>query len=303
MNIGTPNTLITLITSAILCDEMASADDCSFEDALLTRFHECLALERDAERAEVDALHESLPAKELERRGLALHKLRILSTETALFGRASITLQLSGARPLPATKLSPGAMVSLRPSAAAASAASTCTITAVRATSVTVTFEELPEEEQLAEPLTLSLLYNDVTYRRLDAALSALRTGKMPPASAPLCRALLADDDAAATILARGVPLSACEPLPETQLLNKGLNEGQRLAVQFALDTARPVALIHGPPGTGKTTAVVELIRQAVARGERVLASAASNIAVDNMAERLLAGGGGKPIRIVRAGL
>jgi superfamily I DNA and/or RNA helicase len=48
---------------------------------------------------------------------------------------------------------------------------------------------------------------------------------------------------------------------------------------------------------------VVELIRQAVARGERVLASAASNIAVDNMAERLLAGGGGKPIRIVRAGL
>ena len=101
----------------------------------------------------------------------------------------------------------------------------------------------------------------------------------------------------------RGVPLAACEPLPEAQLLNKGLNEGQRLAVQFALDTARPVALIHGPPGTGKTTAVVELIRQAVARGERVLASAASNIAVDNMAERLLAGGSGKPIRIVRAGL
>ena len=99
------------------------------------------------------------------------------------------------------------------------------------------------------------------------------------------------------------MPLAACEPLPEAQLLNKGLNEGQRLAVQFALDTARPVALIHGPPGTGKTTAVVELIRQAVARGERVLASAASNIAVDNMAERLLAGGSGKPIRIVRAGL
>jgi len=63
------------------------------------------------------------------------------------------------------------------------------------------------------------------------------------------------------------------------------------------------VALIHGPPGTGKTTAVVELIRQAVARGERVLASAASNVAVDNMAERLLGGeAGGKPLRVVRVG-
>jgi hypothetical protein len=53
-----------------------------------------------------------------------------------------------------------------------------------------------------------------------------------------------------------------------------------------------------------QTTAVVELIRQAVARGERVLASAASNIAVDNMAERLLAHSAGhaKPLRVVRVG-
>ena len=33
---------------------------------------------------------------------------------------------------------------------------------------------------------------------------------------------------------------------------------------------AQDVALIHGPPGTGKTTAVVELILQAVARGDKV---------------------------------
>lgn len=39
--------------------------------------------------------------------------------------------------------------------------------------------------------------------------------------------------------------------------------------------------------GTGKTTAVVEVILQEVARGSRVLAAAASNIAVDNLVERL----------------
>ena len=38
---------------------------------------------------------------------------------------------------------------------------------------------------------------------------------------------------------------------------------------------------------TGKTTAVVEIILQEVARGSRVLACAASNVAVDNLVERL----------------
>jgi superfamily I DNA and/or RNA helicase len=79
--------------------------------------------------------------------------------------------------------------------------------------------------------------------------------------------------------------------------LDANLNGPQREAVRFAL-TARDVALIHGPPGTGKTTTVVELIRRAVRRGEKVLASAGSNIAVDNLLERLVAGGE----RVVRLG-
>ena len=60
----------------------------------------------------------------------------------------------------------------------------------------------------------------------------------------------------------------------------------QRRAVLSAL--AQPeVAVIHGPPGTGKTTTVLEVILQAVRQGMKVLACAPSNIAVDNMAERL----------------
>ena len=72
--------------------------------------------------------------------------------------------------------------------------------------------------------------------------------------------------------------------------LNEDLNAPQQEAVAFAL-AAGDVAIIHGPPGTGKTTTVVELIRQAVARGEKVLACAASNMAVDNLLERLVAVG------------
>ena len=72
--------------------------------------------------------------------------------------------------------------------------------------------------------------------------------------------------------------------------LDPTLNPSQQEAVRFAL-TARDVAILHGPPGTGKTTTVVELIRQAVRRGDKVLACAPSNLAVDNLLERLVAGG------------
>lgn len=81
------------------------------------------------------------------------------------------------------------------------------------------------------------------------------------------------------------------------QPLDVGLNESQREAIRFAL-SAEDIAVVHGPPGTGKTTSVVEFIRQAAARGEKVLACAPSNTAVDNLLERLAAAGQ----RVVRVG-
>lgn len=69
---------------------------------------------------------------------------------------------------------------------------------------------------------------------------------------------------------------------------NTSLNETQKEAVKFAI--AQPhLAIIHGPPGTGKTTVVIETILQLVVKWKlKVLACAPSNIAVDNMAEKLV---------------
>lgn len=65
-----------------------------------------------------------------------------------------------------------------------------------------------------------------------------------------------------------------------------GFNESQLRGIEAAL-RAEDVAMIHGPPGTGKTTTVAEYIKQEVMRGRRVLACAPSNVAVDNLLERL----------------
>lgn len=63
------------------------------------------------------------------------------------------------------------------------------------------------------------------------------------------------------------------------------LNDSQQSAVTTAL-ASYPYHVIHGPPGTGKTTTLIELIRHLSAKESRVLVCAASNNAVDLLAER-----------------
>ncbi|KAH9816791.1 P-loop containing nucleoside triphosphate hydrolase protein [Melampsora americana] len=72
---------------------------------------------------------------------------------------------------------------------------------------------------------------------------------------------------------------------PENALV---LNESQQRAVRHALSPA-PITLVFGPPGTGKTHTLVSIISALYARGDRILIAAASNLAIDNIAERLLA--------------
>ena len=55
----------------------------------------------------------------------------------------------------------------------------------------------------------------------------------------------------------------------ECDWINTGLDASQQEAVKFAL-AQQEVAVIHGPPGTGKTTTVVEVILQAVRKGVKV---------------------------------
>src|SRR5689334_19336124 len=68
---------------------------------------------------------------------------------------------------------------------------------------------------------------------------------------------------------------------------NRQLNESQQKAVAAILENEE-IVIVHGPPGTGKTTTLVEGIVQLVKAGQKVLVSAPSNTAVDNIAKGLI---------------
>lgn len=80
-------------------------------------------------------------------------------------------------------------------------------------------------------------------------------------------------------------------------LLVPQLNRSQNEAIRKAL-SANDVAVIHGPPGTGKTTTLVSAIRVCLQSESQVLVCAPTNTAVDLLAERL----GALGISVLRLG-
>lgn len=73
------------------------------------------------------------------------------------------------------------------------------------------------------------------------------------------------------------------------QVISQKLDESQNVAVsQFLASSENSVYLLQGPPGTGKTTTMVELIIESIKRGHRLLVTAPSNKAVQEIAGRLI---------------
>ncbi|MCJ1432720.1 hypothetical protein MMC27_002077 [Xylographa pallens] len=141
---------------------------------------------------------------------------------------------------------------------------------------------EEDEVESLGGRVWVVKLANDVTYKRMNQTMERLK--KMEEKDYTTLIRVLFGLDSPTPLLSNLEDLETGSG--SVNFIDPTLNDSQKDAIKFAL-ASREVALIHGPPGTGKTYTLIELILQLVQRKLRVLVCGPSNISVDNIVERL----------------
>jgi hypothetical protein len=249
-------------------------------EAFLLRQRELLMLEHDAEKAENEILRRGSTLKELETKGLCIRSLRTGKVKSGLSGRLLVSLCKENGD-LPHTKLSSGDIVGIFTKDVANPECSGV-VYGVHRAKIVVACDEFTLEEAVCNVVMLT---NEVTHKRQMQALDQLERLNTENPAYHLAMVLMKEAE------------PRFGPCEEVIPVNPRLNEKQIQAVSFAASSCKDIGISPGPPGTGKTTTIVEVIQQLVARGQRVLATAPSNIAVDNMLEQL-----GDKVPVVRLG-
>ncbi len=147
----------------------------------------------------------------------------------------------------------------------------TGTVTEKGSRFIKVAFDKRIPRWALRKKVRIDLYANDVTFKRMEDNLRHLS---------------LRGKDALEYILTDRDPRKN-RHIPYIDYIDDSLNPSQKSAIENAL-SCENFFLIHGPFGTGKTRTLVELISQETRQNHKVLATAESNAAVDNILERLM---------------
>ncbi|KAH8924727.1 P-loop containing nucleoside triphosphate hydrolase protein [Atractiella rhizophila] len=280
--------------------------------AFLAHLLSLLEEEHSIDNAEMALLHTSVSARELERAGLALNNLSVSSLSVGLGGKTVIEFERESAVGASSRELGTSFRVGdlagvtdmkeekEKGGKGKLEYRAEGVVSRVQEGRITVVVEEKGtggKELDLPERCRILKLANTVVHTRMVKTLERLQSifagvdGTGETTSRPSPSSLTS------VLLSLSAPSPAQQSPPPVQFLDTTLNDSQKEAVAFAL--AQPeLALIHGPPGTGKTKTLVEIIRQLVAppapsptenaKGMRVLVCGGSNLSVDNLLERLV---------------
>ncbi|XP_073067095.1 uncharacterized protein [Primulina eburnea] len=212
-----------------------------------------------------------------QKKGSTILNLKCVDAQTGLMGKSLMEFHSNKGDVLPPHKFGNHDVVVLKPNKAdlGSPPLGQGVVYRIKDSSITVAFDDIPEEG-LNIPLRLEKVANEVTYRRMKDTLIQLSKGVQKGPAADLVPVLFGER-----------PPTVSKKDIKFTLLNSNLDSSQKDAISKAL-SSKDLFLLHGPPGTGKTTTVVEIILQEVKRGSKILACAASNIAVDNIVERLV---------------
>ncbi|MCY1001363.1 AAA domain-containing protein [Myxococcus sp. MISCRS1] len=254
------------------------ARDVSFFDQLGS----LLAKEREAEKARLATLAQGLSLHEREEQGLSVLDLETVEEAVGLGGRVLLTLARADRARLPA-RLHNGDLVAVLPRRAEVSEPARALVSRASATRLQLAFDRSPPPYVHEGLLRLDVVPNDITYERMRAGLQRVKA--MDKGLERRKREVLLGNEPPRSDTPRDF-----EP-------SRPLNPEQLDAVKRAL-AAEDFFLVHGPPGTGKSTVLAEVAAQAVAKGQRLLCTAASNAAVDHLLDLCLA----KGLRAIRVG-
>ena len=235
------------------------------------KFKKALDIERKAEILKTMDEIKKLTGLEREKRGRA-----ILNLKGSFAGReiGGFYLVKFGRRKEIDTEISTGDEVLLSKGNPLKSSL-TATVVELTSRSITLAFSDIPPNWVFDSNIRIDLYVNDITFKRIEKTLDHLFHIKDQ-------RTL----HLISIILGSTVPKKTTKAKIE-DFYDKQLNEFQKDAVRLAVG-AEDVFLIHGPPGTGKTRTITEIILQEVMRGNKVIATAESNTAVDNILENLM---------------
>ncbi len=234
-------------------------------------FSDLIELERKEEMEKHRREIKEMNPKEREEKGRALLNLGFNEEKKGLGG--NIVLKFSRNYSFPDNEISVGDLVMISRNEPLNSNNPTGTVTEITNYSISISFDNKPHGFVFGNNLRIDLYVNDVTFQRM---LDALKSLKNPDDDLRFLRNI---------ILAKENP--TIEEDESLNFCNQNLNQSQRNAVSKAVGSTG-IFLIHGPPGTGKTTTLIEVIEQHIENGESVLATADSNIAVDNLVDFLV---------------